>query len=168
MRLALLLAAAAILAPAPVFAQDLVVKGPNGRSVKITAAEVAALPRVSFLFDSHGQKHTYEGPLLIDVLARAGVPTGKALRGPALAHAVVVRASDGYAVAYGLAELDADIRPNRIILADKADGAALDPKDGPFKVVAEGDLRPARSARLVRSVEVVNLGSGGGAPHAHE
>lgn len=44
MRLALLLAAAAILAPAPVFAQDLVVKGPNGRSVKITAAEVAALP----------------------------------------------------------------------------------------------------------------------------
>lgn len=101
---------------------------------------------MSFLFDSHGQKHTYEGPLLIDVLARAGVPTGKALRGPALAHAVVVRASDGYAVAYGLAELDADIRPNRIILADKADGAALDPKDGPFKVVAEGD-RDRRAAR---------------------
>lgn len=151
----------------PASAQSLALKGPSGQAVTVTAAEVAKLPRVSFVFDAHGQKHTYEGPLLIEVLAKAGVPTGKALRGPALAHAVVVRASDGYAVVYGLAELDPGTRPNRIILADKADGAALDAKDGPFKLVAEGDLRPARGARLITSIEVVNLG-GGGAPLSHD
>lgn len=168
MRLAILLAAVAILAPAGAAAQSLTIKGPAGQTVTVTAAEVAKLPRASFLFDAHGQKHTYEGPLLIDVLAKAGVPTGKELRGPALANAVVVRASDGYAVVYGLAELDPGTRPNRVILADKADGAALDAKDGPFKVVAEGDLRPARGARLVTSIEVVNLGGGGSAPHSHD
>lgn len=165
MRLAVVAAAAALALPAS--AQTLSVKGPAGQAVSVSAADVAALPRVSFLFDAHGQKHTYEGPLLIDVLAKAGTPTGKALRGPALAHAVVVRASDGYTVVYGLAELDPGTRANRIILADKADGKPLEAKDGAFKVVAEGDLRPARSARMVTSVEVIKLGEGGGAPHNH-
>ena len=165
MRSVLFLAAAFL--ATPVAAQTIALKGPAGQAAAITAAEVAALPRVSFTFDAHGEKHIYEGPLLIDVLAKAGVPTGKALRGPALAQAVVVRASDGYAVAYGLAELDPGTRSNRIILADKADGAPLGPKDGPFKVVAEGDLRPARSARLVTSIEVVDLGAGAGTPHSH-
>lgn len=163
----LILSALAALLAGPVAAQGLALKGPAGQAVTLTAADVAALPRVSFVFDAHGQKHTYEGPLLIDVLARAGAPTGKALRGPALAHAVVVRASDGYAVVYGLAELDPGTRANRVILADEADGAPLDAKEGPFRVVAEGDLRPARGARLVTSIEVVNLGAGTGAPHSH-
>jgi len=151
----------------PASAETLSVKGPAGQTATLTAADVGALPRVSFLFDAHGQKHTYEGPLLIDVLAKAGTPTGKALRGPALGHAVVVRASDGYTVVYGLAELDPGTRPNRIILADKADGRPLEAKDGAFKVVAEGDLRPARSARMVTSVEVVKLGGGSRTPHDH-
>lgn len=131
MRLAVFAAAAALALPAS--AQTLSVKGPAGQTANLSAAEVAALPRVSFLFDSHGQKHTYEGPLLIDVLAKGGTPTGKALRGPALGHAVVVRASDGYTVVYGLAELDPGTRASRIILADKADGKPLEAKDGPSR-----------------------------------
>jgi hypothetical protein len=148
-------------------AQTLSVKGPAG-SVTLTAAEIAEMPRrASFLFDAHGQKHTYEGPLLIDVLARAGTPTGKDLRGAALANAVVARASDGYTVVYGLGELDPGRRPNRIILADRADGRPLDAKDGPFKIVVEGDLRPARGARMMREIEVLPLGGTAGAPHPH-
>lgn len=165
MRLIVLAAVLAGLA-LPAAAQGLTVTGPSGAAT-LSAADVAALPRVSFLFDAHGQKHTYEGPLLIDVLAKVGAPTGKALRGPALAHAVVVRASDGYIVVYGLAELDPGTRANRVILADKADGKPLGAEDGPFRVVAEGDLRPARGARLVREIEVVKLGGGGGTPHTH-
>lgn len=165
MRLDLLLAATLLATPAA--AQTLALKGPTGETGTMTEADIAALPRVSITFDAHGAKHRYEGPLLIDVLAKVGAPTGKALRGPALAHAVVVRASDGYAVVYGLAELDPGTRANRVILADKADGAPLDPKNGAFRVVAEGDLRPARGARLVTSIEVVNLGAGAGMPHSH-
>lgn len=139
------------------FAQDLVVKGPAGQAATLSSADLATLPRVSFSFDSHGDKHVYEGPLLIDVLAKVGTPTGKAIHGAEMADVVLVRAGDGYQVAFGLAELDPGTRPNRIILADKIDGAPLSGKDGAFKLVAEGDLRPARSARMVTQIEVVRL-----------
>jgi hypothetical protein len=49
-------------------------------------------------------------------------------------------------------------RPNRIIIADRADGAPLGPKDGPFKLVIEGDLRPARGVRMVTSVSLIRPG----------
>ncbi len=139
------------------FAQSIVLKGPAGQTANLASADLAALPRVSFTFDSHGEKHVYEGPLLIDVLAKVGTPTGKAIHGPEMADVVLVKARDGYQVAFGLAELDPGTRPNRIILADKADGAPLGGKDGAFKLVVEGDLRPARSARMVTEVEVLRL-----------
>lgn len=139
------------------FAQTLTLKGPSGEAASLSAADIAALPRVSVAFDAHGEKHVYEGPLLIDVLAKAGTPTGKAIHGPEMADVVLVKASDGYQVAFGLAELDPGTRANRIILADKADGAPLGGKDGAFKLVAEGDLRPARSARMVSEIEVLRL-----------
>ena len=148
-------------------AEALELKGPAGQVAKISPANLAAMPRVSVTLDAHGQKATYEGPLLIDVLAKVGAPTGKALRGAALANAVIVKASDGYTVVFGLAELDPGTRANRIILADKSDGAPLSAKDGPLKVVAEGDVRPARSARLVTSIEVRDLGGGAGTAHKH-
>jgi hypothetical protein len=139
------------------FAQNIVLKGPGGQTATLAAADLAALPRVRVTFDSHGEKHVYEGPLLIDVLAKVGTPTGKAIHGAEMADVVLVKAQDGYQVAFGLAELDPGTRPNRIILADKADGAPLGGKDGAFKLVAEGDLRPARSARMVAEVEVLRL-----------
>ncbi len=139
------------------FAQTLSLKGPAGETASLTAADVAGLPRASVALDAHGEKHVYEGPLLIDLLAKVGAPTGKAIHGPEMADVVLVKAEDGYQVAFGLAELDPGTRPNRIILADKADGAPLTGKDGAFKLVAEGDLRPARSTRRVIAIEVLRL-----------
>ena len=139
------------------FAQSITLKGPTGQTATITAADLASLPRVSFSFDAHGEKHVYEGPLLIDVLAKVGAPIGKAIHGPEMADVVLVTAQDGYQVAFGLAEIDPATRADRIILADKADGAPLAAQDGAFKVVAEGDLRPARSARRVSHIEVLRL-----------
>lgn len=165
---ALLLAAAVAALASPSFAQNLELKGPTGQTATITSADLAGLPRVKFVFDAHGQKHEYEGPLLIDVLAKVGAPTGTALRGPALSNAILVKALDGYQVVFGLAEADPGTRPNRMILADRADGQPLGKEDGPFKVVVEGDLRPARSARMVTGIEVITLGTPvAQKPHTH-
>jgi hypothetical protein len=152
-----ILAVVLALAATPALAQSLILKGPTGQTATLTASDLAALPRTKFTFDAHGQKHDYEGPLLIDLLARVGAPTGKALGGHEMADVVLVTASDGYTVVLGLAEADPNTRPNRIIVADRADGAPLGAKDGPFKLVVEGDLRPARSARMVREIEVQRL-----------
>lgn len=166
--LRLLLGAVALTVLAtPVLAQNLALVGPEGQAVTLTAAELAALPRQTIAFAGHGESHVYEGPLLIDVLAKAGAPTGKALHGPEMADVVLVEANDGYAVALGLAEADPGTRANRIILADRADGAPLATKDGPFKLVVEGDLRPARSARMVARITVMRLGGVAAASHTH-
>ncbi len=90
----------------------------------------------------------------VDTLAQSvGAPSGKALRGPALADIVVVKGSDGYRAAFALAELDAGMRHDPILLADSADGAPLG-ADGPFRLVVEGDLRLARSVRMVTEIKV--------------
>lgn len=154
-----MLIAAAVFAAVPAFAQSLTLKGPDGEK-KLSAADVAALPRVKVATETHGQKHQYEGPLLIDLLAKVGAPTGEELKGPELANAIVVKAADGYQVAFGLAEADPGTRANRMILADREDGKPIDAKDGPFKLVVEGDLRSARSAKMVTVVEVFNIGGG--------
>lgn len=167
-RLLPLAVVAALTASAPAAAQTLQTTGSAGQTASLDAAAVAALPRVSVPLSIHGADHVFEGPLLLDVLKAVGAETGRDLRGPALAQAVIVRATDGYAVVFGLAELDPGTRPNRIILADRMDGAPLPTEDGPYRLVAEGDLRPARSARQVTSVEVRRLAEPAPATdHAH-
>ncbi len=166
MRLIAIAAALAALA-SPAAAQTLALKGPTGQTMNISTADLAAMPHVGFTFDAHGQRHAYEGVPLIDLLAKVGAPTGKALGGKALAHAVRTTSSDGYQVVFGLGEVDPGTRPNRIIVADRADGAALGAKDGPFKLVVEGDLRPARGARMLTLIEVIPLGAGQATAHKH-
>lgn len=155
------------MATVPASAQTLALTGSDGRTAELSAETIAALPRVTITFDAHGVSHVYEGPLLLDVLKSVGAPTGRDLRGAALASVVLATAADGYQVAYGLAEADPGTRPNRIILADRADGAPLDAGAGPFQIVVEGDLRPARSIRQVKTLEVRSLASARPAAEAH-
>ena len=88
------------------------------------------------------------------ILAKVGAPQGKALRGPEMADVVLVSAADGYHVVLALAETDAGFRSSKVVLADRCNGAAIAPPEGPFRLVVEGDRRPARSAREVTAIAV--------------
>jgi hypothetical protein len=135
-------------------ATPITLSGLDGQQSALTLAELDALPRVQLSADEHGAQHVFEGALLRDVLAKVGAPAGKAIHGKELADVVIVEARDGYIVALGLAETDSTIRKERVILADRMDGAPLAPDKGPFQLVIEGDLRPARSARMVSKVRL--------------
>ncbi|WP_158807960.1 molybdopterin-dependent oxidoreductase [Beijerinckia sp. L45] len=128
--------------------------GLDGQQATISIADLDALPHVTLDVTQHDMKHTYEGALLTDVLAKIHVPSGKALHGPDLSDVLLVQAKDGYKVVIDLADTDAITRKDRVILADKMDGAALSEKQGPFQLIVEGDLRPARSARMVTAITV--------------
>ncbi len=154
-----LVAACATAQPAAhpgLFARDaLDVAGPSGAFV-LSAADLAALPRHRVTLDIHGTQHVFEGAALIDVLARGGAPHGEAMRGPALADVVLVTARDGYQIALALSDADPGISPHQIIIADRMDGAPI-AEDGPLRLVVEGDLRAARSARQVARIEWMRL-----------
>ena len=148
-------------------AQTISLQGVNAPPIEVSVADLAALPRSSVALTIHGEGHTFEGPLLASVLGKVDAPLGDRLRGAALRSYVVVRAADGYAVVLSLAEVDPAMRGQAILLADKVDGRPIGDEDGPYRLIVEGDARPARSARQVTSVAIMEAQTGLADPTLH-
>jgi DMSO/TMAO reductase YedYZ molybdopterin-dependent catalytic subunit len=151
------LALIAAFAATPALAEDLKLTGPAGQSETLTAAQFAALPHVSLTVTIEGKTMVFQGVPLTALLARVGAPQGETLRGKALADVVLVAARDGYIVALALADTDAKMRKDQVILADRMNGAPLPDTAAPYRLVVEGDLRAARTARMVTSISARNL-----------
>lgn len=138
-------------------AQEIGVQNEAGTSVKMTAAEIAAMPHQEMTVDDHGKTVRFEGVPLRLVLEKAGVTFGETIRGKRLAACLLVEGADGYKVVIALPELDPGFTDRVIILADKADGHPLDSKEGPFRVVIPGEKRAARWVREVTALKVVQV-----------
>lgn len=125
----------------------------------LTVADLKKMPRktLSVVNPRSQKKETYEGVPLEEILRKAGVRNGEHLRGAAMSTGVVAEAADGYVVLFSLAELDSGILDGDIIVADTLDGAPLPEKEGPFKIVAPHDKRPARWIRMLKSINVVRV-----------
>jgi hypothetical protein len=104
--------------------------------------------------DRDGREHEFSGIALIELLEKAGVTTGAKLRGENLAKYVLIQAADGYEVIYALAEIDPEFTNQVIMLATEKDGSPLSTGEGPFRIVAPNDKKPARWIREVRSIKV--------------
>ncbi len=122
---------------------------------KVDETLLKGLPTIEAVLTAHGETHRCTGPTLASVLVRMGAPHGDALRGKALTRAVIARARDGYAVLFSLGEIDAGLGAEPAIIATRCDGKAIDPKDGPYRLVLPGEQHLARSVRQLESLEVV-------------
>jgi DMSO/TMAO reductase YedYZ molybdopterin-dependent catalytic subunit len=138
-------------------AKELKVGGTVSTPLTLTVADLQAMSRKTLTVVNGHEKKTekYEGVALEEILRKAGVPQGEALRGPAMAMYVLADAADGYRVVFSLAELDAGIADSEVLVADTMDGAPLGNKLGPFRLVAPHEKRPARWVRMLRSITVV-------------
>jgi DMSO/TMAO reductase YedYZ molybdopterin-dependent catalytic subunit len=140
---------------APSTAVVLSVGGDVPKPLKLTASELARLPRQSVRGkDRDGKDVEFEGVPLVEVLKTAGVQFGHDLRGPALANYLLVEAADGYRVVFALPELDPASTDRVILLADRREGKPLDEKEGPLRVIVPGEKRPARWVKQVISLKV--------------
>ena len=151
------LAAALIASPvlaAPALMGDLKVTVAGRDSVILTPSDVAALPRGKATITVKGQPVVYEGAVLHGALLKAGVVSGERLMGRYLNQVVVLRAADGFTSILSIAETDPVYRANPVILADTVNGKPLDVREGPYRVVVDGDLRPSRAPRNVVAIEV--------------
>jgi hypothetical protein len=143
---------------APATAQ-LAIKGDDLKTLSLTLEDLRHLPRKTLkVMNPHDKKEeVYEGVMLTELLQRAGVPQGAQLRGAAMATYVQADAADGYRVIFSIAELDSDFQDSDVIVADMRNGAPLDDKTGPFRLVAPHDKRPARWVRMLHSLTVVQI-----------
>ena len=137
-----------------VLAQAVDVVGLDGKSVSVS---LDTLERRTVVTEDRGVRVEFQGVALRDVLIKAGIPFGDALRGSALARVVIASAPDGYRVAYAIAELDAAFTDQVVLVADRRDGRPLLPDTGPLQIVVPNDKRPARWIRQVHKIEVRQL-----------
>jgi DMSO/TMAO reductase YedYZ molybdopterin-dependent catalytic subunit len=144
-------------AQTPATATELRIGGDVSTPLVLTAAELKKMPRKTLSAVNPHDKKTemYEGVLLEELLKKAGVAQGEKLRGAVLATYVIAEAEDGYRVVFSLAELDSGILESNVIVADTMDGAPLAPPQGPFRIVAPLEKRPARWVRMLKSITVV-------------
>lgn len=124
--------------------------------VALDAARIAGLPRTTVTASAHSKTLSCEGVSLAALLRASGAMPEEPLRGAQLARVVVVSARDGYRAAYSLAELDPSLGAREVVLTDRCDGAALDADDGPWRLIAPGESRPARWVRQIESIRVID------------
>lgn len=129
--------------------------GKVGRLLIVRETDLQALPRKSLaVTDDKGVRVTYDGVAVVELLRRAGVPLGTQLKGPSMKLYVIADASDGYRVVFALPEFDPAFTDRVIILADRRDGHALTPPEGPFRLIVPGEKRHARWVREVTALDV--------------
>src|SRR5262245_18238399 len=108
--------------------------------LKLTIAQIKAMPVVTLRATDHdGATHNYEGVPVNEILKKAEVPQGEALRGDALQLCAVVSATDGYQAVFALAELDPLFTDSQVLLSFRRDGAELDANSGPLRLVVPGE-----------------------------
>ncbi len=136
---------------------ELRISGAVSIPLVLTVVDLKKMPRktLSVVNPHDKKKETYEGVLLEEILHRAGVPQGDQLRGSSMATYVIAEAEDGYRVVFSLAELDSGILESEVIVADTMDGAPLAAQQGPFRLVAPHEKRPARWVRMLKSITVI-------------
>jgi hypothetical protein len=152
-------AAAPASAASPAAAEHIetAIVGLTGKTVVITPHVLDGLARGVAVLINHGAPHTYEGVMLTELLRLVGAPTGARLHAEADRDYLVVTGGDGFRAIYSLAETDRSVQKHNVILADHMDGAPVDGHDAPFRLVVDGDQKPARSVYAVTRIEVRQL-----------
>jgi hypothetical protein len=125
----------------------------GGKAATWTAATLAALPHTTVTVHNEHTKadETYSGVPLIALLTPLGVtdkPRGKDLR-----LYVVAAGSDGYEAVYSIGEVTPDVHDATVLVADTENGKPIN-ADGPLKLIATGEKRPARWVRNLVSIKV--------------
>jgi ABC-type transport system substrate-binding protein len=143
-------------APAPLSAAagaSVTVKGPGGATAVVTDADMQAMHRYSVTV-GWGGGHTYAGAALSDLLAEVGAPSEARLHGPPLDQVVIVKGRDGFIGVLAMAETAMSFKGQPVILADQEDGKPLNDKEGPYRLVIGGELKPPRSVWGVVEIEL--------------
>jgi hypothetical protein len=136
------------------FAQNpatLTVEGIDGKTMTLTARDLAALPPQSFEAQENGKTSRFEGVRLADVLAKVSRPQGHLT---AAGYFLLVEARDGYRAVFAWSELNLDIMDKPLYLATKRDGVALDERSGPFQLVAPGEKRTGRWVKQLAALRL--------------
>ncbi|MCC7438289.1 MAG: molybdopterin-dependent oxidoreductase [Armatimonadetes bacterium] len=126
-------------------------------SLSLTLDDLRVMPRDSVQLSHDGESHWFYGVRLNELFRRAGVPTGRSLRGDAMNLVMRLSAADGYRVTLSLSELEPDFTDRTTVVAYQMDNAPLTEKDGPLRLIISGEKRGARMIRKLTDIRIVKV-----------
>lgn len=133
----------------------LTIGGEVERPLKLTAGDLAKLPRRSVKARDHdGKEVSFEGVEVGEVLKLAGSKFGEQLRGKDLKLFLLVEAADGYGVVFALPELLKAHTDRLVLLADVSDGKPLPESQGKLRVIVPDEKHQSRWVRQVIALTV--------------
>lgn len=128
-----------------------------GRTLVLSAAELAALPRVEIRLagNAPSDSSTVSGVRLWDVIQRLGVPAAEASGRQRAVMTVVLTGRDSQRAVLAMVEVDPSFSTETILLVERRNGAPLADVEGAWRAIVPNDRRHARWIRDVVGIEVV-------------
>jgi len=142
--------------PRPPVGVVLRICGDIDATVDLGVEQWKKLPRTEIrVAEEDGTETLWSGVPLRAVLRAAGVAVGNHhVRGMQLQRIVTVRAADGYAASFALAELDDDFAERSILLADMRNGDPLAEDAAMLRLVVPQEKRRARWVKQAVEIEL--------------
>jgi hypothetical protein len=130
----------------------------RGVATQLTLTDLVNLPQVTLTVrDGHtGKDVTFTGPLVSDVLAKAGLVGSEETHQLILHSTVVATGADGYYVIYSAAELEPRFAANKSIIAVMR-GELPNTEGGLIQLVNSTDTKPARWVKGLANLNVMTL-----------
>jgi hypothetical protein len=130
----------------------------QGRLTTLRVDDLLALPQVTIhVHNAHrNADETYSGPLLSDVLAKAGLVAGKETEPLILHSAIIATATDHYFVLYSAAEVEPMFTSSQVIVAVMKSGLP-DTEGGLIQLINTNAARPARWVHGLSDINVMSV-----------
>ena len=135
----------------------------QGRLTTLKVEDLLALPQVTVhVHNAHrNADETYSGPLLSDVLAKAGLVANKETEPLILHSAIIATATDHYFVLYSAAEVEPMFTTGQVIVAVMKSGLP-DTEGGLIQLINTDAARPARWVHGLSDINIMTV-----SPTAH-
>jgi hypothetical protein len=130
----------------------------HGATTTLTIGDLLKLPQVTVhVHNAHRDRdETYTGPLLSDVLARAGLSPAHENEALILHSTIVATGTDHYYVLYSCAEVEPAFSNGKVIVAIMKEGLP-DTEGGKIQLVNTDGTKPARWIHGLMSLAVMTL-----------
>jgi hypothetical protein len=130
----------------------------QGRVTTLSVEDLLALPQVTVhVHNAHrNTDEDYTGPLLADVLAKAGLFASKETEPLILHSSIVATGTDSYFVLYSAAEVQPSFSTGKVIVAVMKAGLP-NTEGGLIQLVNTTDAKPARWLHGLKDLNVMSL-----------
>ena len=130
----------------------------GGKVITLTVEDLMDMPQVTVqVHNAHrNTDESYTGPLLSNILAKAGLVSSRETEPLILHSSVIATGTDGYFVLYSAAEVEPSFSIGKVIVAVMKAGLP-DTEGGVIQLINTDDAKPARWVHGLSNVNVMSL-----------